>query len=855
MLSFQLAFWIVYYICISKNDFIHASTAISIPIIYTSSHGTNTSIYFDLKYKELIYWESILESFVNVHNLSKEDLQLVVLREFVKYKYSVMLFQPDMIYERSFVSCFNVTMNILSYLTRKFESKMVLLRSSNHNFQIDSFPTRSSYNRLLFLGSYSTAFITNPYIDIRELLWETRRNRSNNLFINLNLSHISLSSKLSNQIQTNGYKYLSYLQSNVPKFIRKNRLIILYQNKGANTGGTMALFTLHEKLVELGFDSYLCDDSTSSNMICTQPPVSALIVTGEWCNGALVDYGMRGFLGRGMQYHLGFHHMSDICVGRITIAVSDYLRASLSKRCRSAYYLGCEMKKEMMNAMASILNTDKDVDTAATVIKENLVLFDPDYLTDYPPAKQVLLSIPLPPDTQIITLKGFSSKEMTLLLQRAKVVIDLAFPGAERLVAEGVLMGAIPIISNRWNAVSDVDYPSVLRVDPSNATEIGNAISLAVRRYDEMVRFLANPVPTTTTVNDIPDTTSNDTKELRVEDEELVQLADGMTAFYGYTLSLWRKAHFTADVIFSSSNLHFILRADSLQDEHACNLQILALVYLFPLASVDLYVQDRLWYIRHHYSFFTAMKEAGYIRHDPFDPTDSEAEYILISQAFIRIFPIDQFSELITTTTRGLSNNSINFNRIWDPILIFLSVGEVFQNPYDLFDTIIDLPELGYIYETQKIINENLCLYNNLFVCMLNDEQVELCHQLQRTKDNFPPSRLVDVEVDSSGSWIAISPYIPFTKRLQDHINIIMTSNNDKKVEVLIGSNNEYTCHSRISLTTISVCQLLENSDVGDRRNKGRNNILFDIVRTVPWMSEVTFLRDTVRKLDRCMIK
>ena len=39
---------------------------------------------------------------------------------------------------------------------------------------------------------------------------------------------------------------------------------------------------------------------------------------------------------------------------------------------------------------------------------------------------------------------------MPLLLQRAKVVVDLAMPGPERLAGEGVLMGAVPIVSNRF---------------------------------------------------------------------------------------------------------------------------------------------------------------------------------------------------------------------------------------------------------------------------------------------------------------------------------------------------------------------------------------------------------------------
>ena len=38
-----------------------------------------------------------------------------------------------------------------------------------------------------------------------------------------------------------------------------------------------------------------------------------IIITGEWCHGAKDDYGISGFAGRAIQYHLGFHSSQDIC--------------------------------------------------------------------------------------------------------------------------------------------------------------------------------------------------------------------------------------------------------------------------------------------------------------------------------------------------------------------------------------------------------------------------------------------------------------------------------------------------------------------------------------------------------------
>lgn len=61
-------------------------------------------------------------------------------------------------------------------------------------------------------------------------------------------------------------------------------------------------------------------------------------------------------------------------------------------------------------------------------------------------------------------MKDIPHAQVSLLLQRAKVVVDLAMPGPERLAGEGVLMGAIPIVSNRWNGASEVDFPGVRKV-------------------------------------------------------------------------------------------------------------------------------------------------------------------------------------------------------------------------------------------------------------------------------------------------------------------------------------------------------------------------------------------------------
>lgn len=145
-------------------------------------------------------------------------------------------------------------------------------------------------------------------------------------------------------------------------------------------------------------------------------------------------------------------------------------------------------------------------------------------------------------------------------------------PGAERLVSEAVMMGAIPIVSNRWTGTSESDFPSIKKVDHQNDTEVSIAI------LDSILNF----------------------------DSYTISPANG--EFLSYILSMNRRYQNTAKIYFGSSFLNFILAPKSLNEEHIANLQILAILHMYPLASVDIYVSDPLWYIRHHYKFFTKLK-------------------------------------------------------------------------------------------------------------------------------------------------------------------------------------------------------------------------------------------------------
>jgi len=83
-------------------------------------------------------------------------------------------------------------------------------------------------------------------------------------------------------------------------------LFIVYQTRGVATGGTVALTDLHAHLMALGYPTLMCNESNHESLTCVDPPLNAVVLSGEWCHEVLSDYGVEhGFRGRGVQYHLG----------------------------------------------------------------------------------------------------------------------------------------------------------------------------------------------------------------------------------------------------------------------------------------------------------------------------------------------------------------------------------------------------------------------------------------------------------------------------------------------------------------------------------------------------------------------
>lgn len=206
---------------------------------------------------------------------------------------------------------------------------------------------------------------------------------------------------------------------------------------------------------------------------------------------------------------------------------------------------------------------------------------------------------------------------------------------------------------NRWNGASEVDFPHVIRVDHQNLTQVAEAIVYAVENYEKII----------------------------INQNSRHQASK----FMAYVMSLWRRSYHTTDVYFGSSFLHFVLLAPTLDTEMAANLQILALLHIFPLASIDLYVTDPMWYVRHHYSFHTTLRDGGYIRKDRLDSNDQSIGGDI---SFVRLLSIIELRKQVSSTDVETISDLKLFLPAWSPAVVVMETGVIIASPAQLFESL-----------------------------------------------------------------------------------------------------------------------------------------------------------------------
>jgi hypothetical protein len=116
---------------------------------------------------------------------------------------------------------------------------------------------------------------------------------------------------------------------------------------------------------------------------------TGIVITGEWCHEVFASYysptntsannNTSSYLGRGLQYFLGFHHGNDHCDGWISMADSHYLSQLLHVHNMHMVFLGCPMDEKVANNIRILLEdvirsedtNDNDEDRVVAIEKVN----------------------------------------------------------------------------------------------------------------------------------------------------------------------------------------------------------------------------------------------------------------------------------------------------------------------------------------------------------------------------------------------------------------------------------------------------------------------------------------------------
>lgn len=329
--------------------------------------------------------------------------------------------------------------------------------------------------------------------------------------------------------------------------------------------------------------------------------------------------------------------------------------------------------------------------------QEDLIIVDADFTNDYPPEQP--LELQLPPGYRVVYAAGIPPEMMPLLLQRAKIVVDLAMPGLERISGEAILMGTIPIVSYHWNGISEQDFPGIRKVDHRNSTDISTTIDYVLRNYDKEIASVST---------------------LR---------------YFESIVNSWQRYSYTTDLVFSSSNYHFVLHGNNLQEENTVVLVLITVLFMFPLASIDIYVNDVIWFIRHHYWLIDLLQSSGYVRNDPMNPQEYYSYVNDIGKSFVKIkstkelqLSLLSFFDSFTNSTRRreiVQMNSVELLIVcllnsdiipnWQPILILLPHGTMHGSPLSLRLAIQDLQytETIYFLGSNSVTTGNYCSNND----------------------------------------------------------------------------------------------------------------------------------------------
>ena len=94
--------------------------------------------------------------------------------------------------------------------------------------------------------------------------------------------------------------------------------------------------------------------------------------------------------------------------------------------------------------------------TRLLALKKNIVVIDNDFIESVPYINNLSSEFP---DFRAVVASGFAPADFVNLLMDAKVVVDGNIRGSERIIYEGAILGAVPLLQNSRNGHFEIDMP------------------------------------------------------------------------------------------------------------------------------------------------------------------------------------------------------------------------------------------------------------------------------------------------------------------------------------------------------------------------------------------------------------
>ena len=269
--------------------------------------------------------------------------------------------------DQSSMTLFMNAVGTISYSNNLRVSKSVIYSNLNGRFN-ENYADGEVY----YVPYNDDSNFNNPFLDVNFL---------SEVYTNFTINDVSVIHQ--NKFSENYRKYESF-SSILWRILQKNNndntninsinnstnnmrgnypLFIIYQSLNSESGGSLAMRQLYMDIQSLIVPfiisgnkddrnpqeniAFYCDDMNVNHSLCTDPPDSSIVITGEWCSGVLLEHKARNFNGLGLQWFLGFHHRNDFCKGRVRIGHTRYLQNIMASSVLGGYYLGCSMNNLM----------------------------------------------------------------------------------------------------------------------------------------------------------------------------------------------------------------------------------------------------------------------------------------------------------------------------------------------------------------------------------------------------------------------------------------------------------------------------------------------------------------------------